>query len=91
VDRLADIYRPKKITHLSISFLDIDAGEPELLSAQALAALRTVEVLALVLRGFADDYHPAPLPGWTRWRSSADSPPPWSFPTTWSPRSGSSG
>jgi len=63
VDRLAEIYRPKKVTHVSISFHDIDAGEPDLLTTQALAALRSVEVLALVLRGFADDYHPAPPGG----------------------------
>jgi GTP-binding protein YchF len=63
VDRLAGIFRPKKVTHVSISFHDIDAGEPDLLPAQTQAALRNVEVIALVLRGFADDYHPAPQGG----------------------------
>jgi GTP-binding protein YchF len=63
VDRLAEIFRPKKITHVSIAFHDIDAGEPELLSTQALSALKGAEVLALVLRGFADDFHPPPAGG----------------------------
>jgi hypothetical protein len=36
---VAEIFRPKKVTHVSISFHDIDAGEPELLSTQALAAI----------------------------------------------------
>ena len=63
VDRLAAIFRPKKVTHISIAFHDIDAGETDPLSAQALTALRTVEVLALVVRGFADDFHPAPPSG----------------------------
>ena len=63
VDRLAEIFKPKKVTHISIAFHDIDAGETELLSTQALASLRSIEVLAVVVRGFADDYHPAPPGG----------------------------
>ncbi len=63
VDRLAEIFRPKKVTHVSVAFHDIDAGEPEPLSTQAVAALKNVEVLVLVLRGFSDDYHPAPPGG----------------------------
>jgi len=63
VDRLAEIFRPKKVTHISIAFHDIDAGETDPLSPQALAGLRDVEVLALVVRAFADDYHPAPPGG----------------------------
>ncbi len=65
VDRLAEIFRPKKVTHVSIAFHDIDAGEPELLSTQALSALKDMEVLVLSLRGFSDDYHPAPPEGLT--------------------------
>jgi ribosome-binding ATPase len=63
VDRLAEIFRPKKVTYVSIAFHDIDAGDPEVFSAAALAGLKNVEVLALVVRGFADDYHPAPPGG----------------------------
>jgi len=63
VDRLAEIFRPKKVTHVSISFHDIDAGESDILSTQALATIRNMEVLAVVLRGFSDDFHPAPPGG----------------------------
>jgi GTP-binding protein YchF len=63
VDRLAEIFRPKKVTHVSISFHDIDAGEPDFLSTQALSAIRNMEVLAVVLRGFSDDFHPPPPGG----------------------------
>jgi hypothetical protein len=63
VDRLAEIFRPKKVTYISMAFHDIDAGETDLLSPQALTDLRGVEVLALVVRAFADDYHPAPPGG----------------------------
>jgi len=63
VDRLAEIFRPKKTTYISISFHDIDAGETDPLSPQALTELRSVEVLALVVRAFADDYHPSPPGG----------------------------
>ncbi|MBE0606358.1 MAG: 50S ribosome-binding GTPase, partial [Deltaproteobacteria bacterium] len=63
VDRLAEIFHPKKVTYISIAFHDIDAGETDPLSPQALAALRSIEVLALVVRAFADDYHPAPPGG----------------------------
>jgi ribosome-binding ATPase len=63
VDRMAEIFHPKKVTYISITFHDIDAGETELLSPQVLTQLRGVEVLALVVRAFADDYHPAPPGG----------------------------
>jgi GTP-binding protein YchF len=63
VDRLSEIFRPKKTTYLSIAFHDIDAGEPELLGPAPLAALREAEVLVLVLRGYSDDYHPEPPGG----------------------------
>lgn len=63
VDRMAEIFRPKKVTYISMAFHDIDAGETDLLSPQALTELRAVEVLALVVRAFADDYHPAPPGG----------------------------
>jgi len=63
VDRMAEIFHPKKTTYISMAFHDIDAGETDPLSPQALAELRGVEVLALVVRAFADDYHPAPPGG----------------------------
>lgn len=63
VDRLAAVYRPKKVTHLSIVFSEIDPGETSLLPPETLTRLKQVEVLALVLRGFSDDFHPAPPAG----------------------------
>jgi len=63
VDRLAEIFNPKKMTHVAVTFHDIDAGEPDLLSTQATAAIRNVEVLVLVLRGFIDSYCPVPSGG----------------------------
>jgi GTP-binding protein YchF len=63
VDRLADIFRPKKTTYVSITFEDIDVKEDELLSPEALAKIKGAEVLAVVLRGFSDDFHPAPPEG----------------------------
>jgi len=63
VDRLGDMFRPKKVTHLSIVFTEIDPGETSLLPSETLASLKQVEVLTLLLRGFADDFHPAPPGG----------------------------
>jgi len=63
VDRLAEIYRPKKTTHVSIVFTEIDPGEGTLLPPETLVRIRNVDVLDLVLRGFADDFRPAPPEG----------------------------
>jgi hypothetical protein len=64
VDRLAAVFHPRKTTHVSITFEDIDVREEgELLSTEALAKIKGVEVLAVVLRGFSDDFHPAPPEG----------------------------
>jgi GTP-binding protein YchF len=63
VDRLAEVFRPKKTTHVSISFEDIGTKEDELLPPETLAKIKGVEVLAIVLRGFSDDFHPAPPEG----------------------------
>lgn len=63
VDRLAAAYRPKKTTHISIVFAEIDPGETSLLPPETVVHLKQVDVLALVLRGFADDFHPAPPGG----------------------------
>jgi len=63
VDRLAAVFRPKKATHITIVFSEIDPGETSLLPPETLAHLKQVEVLALVLRGFSDDFRPAPPEG----------------------------
>ncbi len=63
VDRLSDVFRPKKTTYISLTFEDIDTKEGELLPPDALAKIKGVDVLAIVLRGFSDDFHPAPPGG----------------------------
>jgi GTP-binding protein YchF len=64
VDRLSSIFRPRKTTYVSITFEDIDVKEDgELLSPETLAKVKGVEVLAIVLRAFSDDFHPAPPEG----------------------------
>jgi GTP-binding protein YchF len=64
VDRLTEIFRPKKSTPVSITFEDIDVKEEgELLLPEILAKIKGAEVLAIVLRGFSDDFHPAPPGG----------------------------
>ncbi len=63
VDRLSALFRPKKTTHIAITFVEIDPGETELLPADTLTKIKGVEVLGLVLRGFSDDFHPPPPGG----------------------------
>jgi GTP-binding protein YchF len=63
LERLSKIYRPKKTTHISITFEDIDPKEGELLPQDTLARIKGVDVLAVVLRGFSDDFHPPPPGG----------------------------
>jgi ribosome-binding ATPase len=63
VDRLAAIYHPRKTTPIAITCVEIDPGGATLLPPETLARIRDVEVLALVLRGFSDDFHPAPPGG----------------------------
>ena len=63
LDRLAAIFRPKKVTPLSITFVEIDPGDAALLPPETLAGIKGVDVLALVLRGFSDDFYPPPPGG----------------------------
>ena len=63
VDRLAEIFHPEKTTYVSVAFHDIDAGEPDPLSTRAATAIREMDVLVLMLRGFSDSFHPAPPGG----------------------------
>ncbi len=63
VDRLSALFHPKKTTHIAITFVEIDPGETELLPPETLAKIKGVEVLGLALRGFSDDFHPAPPGG----------------------------
>jgi GTP-binding protein YchF len=61
--RLAAVYRPKKVTPISITFVEIAPGETALLPPDTLVKMKGVDVLVLVLRGFSDDFHPAPPGG----------------------------
>lgn len=63
LDRLAVFFPRKKAVHISISFDDIDTKEGELLSPETLVKIKGMEVLGIVVRGFADDYCPAPPGG----------------------------
>src|SRR4030067_20631 len=65
LDRLAAIYRPKKVTPISVTFVEIDPGDTALLSPAAVGSIKGADVLAVVLRGFSDDFHPAPAGGLT--------------------------
>lgn len=61
--RLAAVSRPKKVTPISITFVEIDPGDTALLPPDTLTRIKGVDVLTVVLRGFSDDFHPAPQGG----------------------------
>ena len=63
LDRLAAVFRPKKVTPLAITFVEIDPGDATLLPPDTLDRIKGVDVLGLVLRGFSDDFHPPPPGG----------------------------
>lgn len=62
VDRLAELYRPRKVTHALVEFVDFcgfSGRRPErksLFSASDLALARAVHALALVARNFHETY-----------------------------------
>lgn len=65
VERLAEIYRPKKVTFAEIMFVDMPAppgAGPRSLDPQALAAMREVDALVQVVRGFPAEDGTAPDP-----------------------------
>lgn len=59
VDRLADLYKPKKTTYAEFQFVDIapneGAGEDKALNAAALTLLKNVDALVHVVRAFEND------------------------------------
>lgn len=67
VDRLAEVYEPKKVTYAEFQFVDIApdeaAGEEKALSSAAMTALRQVEALVHVVRAFASETVVHPLGG----------------------------
>jgi ribosome-binding ATPase len=65
VHALAEIYKPKKTTLAEITFTDVAAGGAapgKGLDTQTLAAMREVDALCQVVRGFADAGGAAPSP-----------------------------
>ena len=55
LDRLADMYHPKKLTHASVEYVDVGAiGQEALKETAYLAHLRNVDALVHVLRAFDD-------------------------------------
>src|SRR5215468_10772904 len=53
LDRLADLYHPKKLTHASVEYVDLGAiGQEALKETSYIGHLRNVDALAHVLRAF---------------------------------------
>jgi ribosome-binding ATPase len=68
LDRLAEIFKPKKIVHADVTYVDLPAPPPsteghvgtEELPAEHLARLRDSDALLHVVRAFEDRSHPHP-------------------------------
>ena len=68
LDRLAEIFKPKKIVHADVTYVDLPAPPPsteghvgtEELPAEHLARLRDSDALLHVVRAFDDPAHPHP-------------------------------
>src|SRR3989475_12556124 len=55
LDRLAALFKPKKLTHASVEDIDVGAiGQEALKESAYLGHLRTVDALAHVVRAFVD-------------------------------------
>src|SRR5438270_5190248 len=55
LDRLADLYHPKKLTHASVEYVDVGAiGQEALKESSYIGHLRNVDAVAHVLRAFDD-------------------------------------
>jgi GTP-binding protein YchF len=52
VDALAALFQPKKVTYAEITFVDVGAGRAEGLDRATLNAMREVDALCQVVRGF---------------------------------------
>ncbi len=59
LDKLAAMYKPKKLTHASVEYVDLGAiGQEALKESAYLGHLRQVDAIALVVRAFEDDSIP---------------------------------
>src|SRR5436190_12341271 len=55
LDKLADLYHPKKLTHASVEYVDVGAiGQEALKESAYIGHLRNVDALAHVVRAFED-------------------------------------
>ena len=64
VDKLAEIWKPKKITYAEFQFVDVapsEGAEEKALDSAALNALKSVDALVHVVRSFANDNVMHPL------------------------------
>lgn len=62
LDRLAALFKPKKVTHADITYLDFPGGfSREGAAPQLLASLARADALVAVIRAFEDDTVPHPL------------------------------
>lgn len=61
VERLAEIYRPRKITHATLELMDFPgiaekkAEDKEIFSSSALTLLKSADAIAIVLRNFSNN------------------------------------
>ncbi|MBN1827624.1 MAG: redox-regulated ATPase YchF [Deltaproteobacteria bacterium] len=68
IDRLSDIYSPKKTTYATVEIVDfagfteLSAGQKAGLSTEYLGQLRAMDALAAVVRNFSDDITGKPTP-----------------------------
>jgi hypothetical protein len=62
VDALANLYKPKKTTYAEIAFSDVAGAEGRGLDEKTLAAMREMDALCHVVRGFAGPAGEAPRP-----------------------------
>src|SRR2546423_4077695 len=59
LDKLADLYSPKKLTHASVEYVDVGAiGQDALKESAYMAHLRSVDALIHVVRAFEDETIP---------------------------------
>lgn len=76
LDRLAEIFNPKKIVHAGVTYVDLPAAPAsseghvgtEELPAEHLARLRDADALLHVVRAWDDPHHPHPAGSVDAWR-----------------------
>jgi ribosome-binding ATPase len=67
VDRLSEIYLPRKTVHATVEFVDftgpaVGAGKGETFPGASMGMIKTMDALALVVRNFDDEFLGAPTP-----------------------------